>query len=177
MEPISIVSIILALISLSISIYGLLYRIIKDRPRIQILSATPGIGGSRWENKPWRFSVSSVSAKVRNNGKRPAMRVRGVVSFGKFDALPLYPTEEGNVIFQKTFDLAPGEERNLVAAWKYSGNAIDGTQAIPVGEFLDKAPPVKVTIEYTEGKISEEYTREFISSYIRKHQESSYLTG
>lgn len=175
MEPLTIVSISLAMISFCISLYSLLYRVIKDRPGILILRAIPDLGGSRSANEPWRFSISSVSTSIKNNGKRAAMRVRGVISFGRLDALPLYPTEEGDVIFQRTIDLAPGEEINLVAAWRYSGNAIDGTQGLSVGEFLDKAPPMKVTIEYTEGKISKEYTREFLDSWIRKHQESHYL--
>ena len=175
MEPLTLASFTLAVISLSIGLYSLFYRILKDRPKLVIIRTSPGLGGSRTKDEPWKYSVSSVEARVKNVGKRPAMRVRGVISFGKFDALPLYPTEKGNVIFQEMFDLAPGEERGLVAAWAYHGNAIDGTRAPTVGEFLDKAPPMRITIEYSEGKVSKEYTKEFLESLIRKHEERKYL--
>lgn len=177
MDPIKTILPILTIISFFIALYNLLYKVLKDRPKIVILDTRPGLGGQRSGEEPWRFSVSSVSVRIKNAGKRPAMRVKGVVSFGKLDALPLYPTKEGNVIFQTEFDLAPEEEKNLVAAWNFSGNAIDGTKAMSSGEFIDKAPPIKVTIEYIEGKISKEYTRSFLENLIRKHEENHYLHG
>jgi len=169
------IPVILSVLSFCISVYNLLYRILKDRPKISILSIAPGLQGSRSGSEPWKFSVSSISVRIKNKGKRSAMRVRGVISFGKLDALILYPTEEGHVVFQPTFDLAPEEEKNLVVAWKYSGQAIDGTQGLSVGEFLENAPPIKVTIECTEGKVTKTYTRQFLEDWIRKHQEDHYL--
>ena len=91
------------------------------------------------------------------------------------DALPLYLTDEGNVIFKKQYDIAPNERRNLVAAQNYSGSGIDDMKSIPAEEFIEKGPPINITIEYTEGKISKSYNRIFIESEIRKHQERQYL--
>jgi len=171
LDIIDILSIGLAVISLGFSIY--LFQ--RDRSNLQIEDFHVGLGGSRKSGEPWVFTVSSVSVSVRNSGNRPAYKAHGVVSFGMLDALPLYPTDEGNVIFQKQYDIAPNERRNLVAAWNYSGSGIDGMKSMSAGDFIEKGPPINITIEYTEGKISKSYTKSFIDSEIRKHQERQYL--
>ncbi len=168
---IDVFSIGLAVVSIALSLY--IYQ--RDRSNLQIEDFHVGLGGSRKSGEPWVFTVSSVSVSVRNQGNRPAYKAHGVVSFGMLDALPLYPTDEGNVIFQKTYDIAPNERRHLVAAWNYSGTGIDGMKSMPAGDFIERGPPVKVTIEYTEGTISKTYDKDFIESEIREHQERQYL--
>jgi len=46
---------------------------------------------------------------------------------------------------------------------------------MPVGDFIEKGPPIKITIEYTEDKTSKAYNKDFVESEIRMHQERHYL--
>ncbi len=170
-----IISLIVSFIALVAGSFAL-YLQLRDVPRIRIVSIHVGLSGTGHTRDPkrWEHKVSSISVDVVNTGRRPALRCAGVVSFSKLDALPLYPTKGGEMVFNDTFDILPTDKIHLVAAFSYSGNAI-GTQSLSVGEFIEKAPPVKATITFGNQKVTRELSTKEIKEYIRKHQEESYL--
>lgn len=167
-----IVVIIIAIISLGISIYILLF----DRTRLKIISVRPGISGSRPStDKVWRHSISSIEVMLRNKGKRNAQNCEGLVIFKELDALPLYISEKGEPQTKsRKFDILAGERRNLVAAWGFSGKAINGDSGLDKGTFLQKGPPVTVVINFGQKRITKTISEKQIEKLLRKHEEQTY---
>ena len=169
---IEIAASIIAIISLSISLYFLIF----DKVRLKIISVSPGISGTRSSNDNiWKHSISSIGVKVQNKGKRNARNCEGLVTFKELDALPLFSTEKGEVLTESNkFDILAGEKKNLVVAWKFSGTGINGNSGLDKGTFLEKAPPITVIIHFGEKRITKTISSDQIEKLLRKHEEEAY---
>ena len=169
---IEIAASIIAIISLSISLYFLIF----DKVRLKIISVSPGISGTRSSNDNiWKHSISSIGVKVQNKGKRNARNCEGLVTFKELDALPLFSTEKGEVLTESNkFDILAGEKKNLVVAWKFSGIGINGNSGLDKGTFLEKAPPITVIIHFGEKRITKTISSDQIEKLLRKHEEEAY---
>ncbi len=160
-----------------LSLLGL-YTFYFDRVIIDIKSITPGIGGVKEMGKEWKHSISSIEIEVRNKGKRDALNCEGLVTFRKLDSLTLYPTEKGNVLLRtKKFNIFAGERKTLVAAWGFSGTAVDGSTKFDKGDFLEKAPPIEVVINYGEKTVRKSLSEKDIEKIIRKYEEEVHMNG
>lgn len=169
---IEIIALIISIMALVISFYILLF----DRVRLKITSVIPGISGSRsGSDGVWKHSISSISVTVHNKGKRNAQNCEGLVTFKELDALPLYLSEKGEPLTEsRKFDILAGEKKNLVAAWGFSGRAISGDSGLDKGTFLEKAPPVTVSIHFGQKRITKTISEEEIEKLLRKHEEETY---
>ena len=147
---IEIYALLISILSLLISGHILIF----DRVRLKINMIVPGISGSRSNSdKIWKHSINSISVTVCNKGKRHARNCEGLVTFKEMDALPLYPTEKGEVLTENhNFDILAGDEKNLVAAWGFSGKSINGNYGFDKGTFLKKAPPITVNLFFGQKK-------------------------
>ena len=169
---IEVIALIISMMALVISFHILLF----DRVRLKITSVIPGISGSRSSSDGvWKHSISSISVTVHNKGKRNAQNCEGLVTFKEMDALPLYLSEKGELLTEsRKFDILAGEKKNLVAAWGFSGRAINGDSGLDKGTFLEKAPPVTVIIHFGQKRITKTISEEEIEKLLRKHEEETY---
>ena len=169
---IQIIVTIIAIASLGISIYILLF----DRVRLKIIAVRPGISGSRSSSdKIWKHSISSIGVTVHNKGKRNAQNCEGLVTFKELNFLPLHISEKGEPLIEsRKFDILAGERRTLVAAWGFSGKVINGNSRLDKGIFLQKGPPVTVVIIFGQKKITKTIPEKQIEKLLRKHEEQIY---
>ncbi|WP_292379284.1 5'-methylthioadenosine/S-adenosylhomocysteine nucleosidase [Methanosarcina sp. UBA289] len=140
-----------------------------------IISINLGIGGVRELGEEWKNTISGIEVEVSNKGKRDALNCEGLVTFKKLDSLTLYPTEKGNVLHNtKKFDLLVGETKTLVAAWGFSGTAIEGSAGFSKGDFVDKTPPIEVIIYYGDKTVRKRLEEEDIDKLIREFEEQNH---
>lgn len=166
--------------SFLLSLVGLLglYTFYVDRVIINIKSIVPGINGTKEMGKEWKYSISCLNVEVHNKGKKDAQNCQGLVTFKKMDSLTLYPTERGDVLEEyKKFNLLAGEKKRLVAAWKFSGAAIDGSAGFDKGTFLEKAPPIMVTIYCGDKRVRKTLNEKDIDKIIRKNEEDDHINS
>lgn len=166
--------------SFLLSLLGLLglYTFYVDRIIIDIKSIVPGISGVKETGKEWKHFISCIEVEVHNKGKRDAQNCQGSVTFKKMDLLTLYPTERGDVLGEhKKFNLLAGEKKRLVAAWKFSGTAIDGSAGFDKGAFLEKAPPITVTIYCGDKKVRKTLSEKDIDKIMRKNEEDEHINS
>lgn len=155
-----------------------------DRSILRILEVKPGLSGSRsGDQKISKIRITSICVIVYNMGRKDAIDIEGLVTFGELDSLPLYPTDKGYVYtVSKRFGILYRDKKSLEAAWEFSGNdphtprAIAGP-GIDKNEFLKKAPPITVKLFYKRKSITKVLTRKHIEKYIRKFEAQSYLSS
>lgn len=169
---IEIAALIFSIISLSISLHFFVF----DKTRLKIISVSPGIGGTRSNNDNiWKHSISSIGVTIQNKGKRSARNCEGLVTFKELDALPLFPTDKGEVMTETNkFEILAGEKINLVAAWEFSGKGINGNSGLDKGTFIEKAPPITVIINFGDKRIAKTISSDQIEKLLRKHEEEAY---
>ncbi len=175
-----IFTLIISLAALAIAIFHFWI----EKPILRILEVKPGlVGSSSGGQKISKIRITSICVTLYNMGRKDAIDIEGLVTFGELDSLPLYPTDKGYVYtVSKRFGILCRDKKNLEAAWEYSEGDTTGPRAIAgdgidKNEFLKKAPPITIKLFYRNKLITKILTRKHIEKYIRKFEAQSYLNS